>query len=89
MGMTYHPQTDGESEQMNQELNAYLRIFCLNNPGTWKHYLMTAEFAYSNKKHSVTRTIPLYLMMVLSPNHSAKLKRIVKLQRVQGKAMAV
>ena len=28
----YHPQTDGETEQVNQELEIYFRIFCSNNP---------------------------------------------------------
>jgi len=28
----YHPQTDGETERVNQELEIYFRIFCSNNP---------------------------------------------------------
>src|ERR1700724_278478 len=27
----YHPQTDGETERVNQELEIYFRIFCTNN----------------------------------------------------------
>jgi len=34
--MAYHPQTDGETERVNQELEIYFWIFCTNNPKTWK-----------------------------------------------------
>jgi len=28
LSAVYHPQTDGESKRVNQELETYLRIFC-------------------------------------------------------------
>ena len=28
----YHPQSDGATEQINQEIEAYISIFCTNNP---------------------------------------------------------
>jgi hypothetical protein len=36
MSTTYHPQTDGKTERVNQELEIYLRTFCLNETETWK-----------------------------------------------------
>jgi len=30
----YHPQTNGETERVNQELEIYFRVFCSNNPKT-------------------------------------------------------
>ena len=47
MSTAYHPQADGETERVNQELRIYLRIFCSNNPETWKLYLSTVEFAHN------------------------------------------
>ena len=36
MSAAYHPQTDGKTKWMNQELKTYLRIYCSDhlNPGT-------------------------------------------------------
>jgi transposase InsO family protein len=50
----YHPQTDGESERMNQEIEAYLRIYCADHPDTWRNHLTTMEFSHNQRVHSVT-----------------------------------
>jgi hypothetical protein len=67
MSTTYHPQTDGKTEQVNQELEIYLQTFCSNEPETWKHYLPTAEFAHNQKTHSAVKHSPFYLMMGYEP----------------------
>jgi len=35
LSTAYHPQTDSETERVNQELEVYLWIFCQNNPFSW------------------------------------------------------
>ena len=45
----YHPQTDGQTERMNQELEQYLRMFIDHRQEQWPDWLATAEFAYNNK----------------------------------------
>jgi hypothetical protein len=67
MSTVYHPQTDSETERVNQELKIYLRTFCSNKPETWKHYLPTAEFAHNQKTHSAVKHSPFYLMMGYEP----------------------
>ena len=32
LSTAYHPQTDGQTERTNQEIETYLHIFCANNP---------------------------------------------------------
>jgi hypothetical protein len=63
----YHSQTDSETEQVNQELEIYLRTFCSNEPKTCKRYLPTAEFAHNQKTHSAVKHSPFYLMMGYEP----------------------
>jgi len=54
----FHPQTDGQTERVNQELEQYLRMFIDHRQEQWPEWLETAEFAYNNKVHSSTRTLP-------------------------------
>jgi len=54
----FHPQTDGQTERVNQELEQYLRMFIDHRQEQWPEWLGMAEFAYNNKVHSSTRTSP-------------------------------
>ena len=53
--MAYHPQTDGQMERINQELEQYLRVFINHRQEQWLDWLGTAEFAYNNKIHAATK----------------------------------
>jgi hypothetical protein len=50
--MAYHPQTDGVTEQVNQEIEAYLSIYCSAHPTEWKNSLSTLEFTHNNRRHA-------------------------------------
>jgi len=50
----FHPQTDGQMERVNQELEQYLRMFINHKQEQWPEWLGTAEFAYNNKAYSST-----------------------------------
>uniref|UniRef100_A0A0W0G2H2 Putative reverse transcriptase-rnase h-integrase n=1 Tax=Moniliophthora roreri TaxID=221103 RepID=A0A0W0G2H2_MONRR len=67
MSTAFHPQTDGETEQVNQEIEVYLRVFCLKEQTQWKEYLLLAEFAHNNRTHSVLKKSPFYMMMGYHP----------------------
>jgi len=54
----FHPQTDGQTERVNQELEQYLRIFIDHRQEQWPEWLEIVEFAYNNKVHSSTRMLP-------------------------------
>src|SRR5260221_10444897 len=51
---SYHPQTDGQMERVNQEIEAYLRVFVSHQQDDWADWLPLAEFAYNNKVHVAT-----------------------------------
>ena len=57
MSITFYPQTDGQTERVNQELEQYLRIFIDHRQKQWPDWLGTAEFAYNNKAHSSTKIL--------------------------------
>ena len=48
----YHPQSDGVTEQVNQEIKAYLAIYCTSHPEDWLHSLSTLEFTHNNRRHA-------------------------------------
>jgi len=56
LSTAFYPQTNGQTERVNQELEQYLRMFIDHRQEQWPEWLGTAEFAYNNKAHSSTRT---------------------------------
>jgi len=58
LSMVFYPQTDGQTERVNQELEQYLRMFIDHRQKQWPEWLGMAEFAYNNKAHSSTRMSP-------------------------------
>ena len=54
----FHPQKDGQTERMNQELEQYLRFFIEHRQKDWPEWLAAAEFAINNKVHIVTKVSP-------------------------------
>ena len=55
---TFHLQTDGQTERMNQELEQYLRFFIEHRQKDWSEWLAAAEFAINNKVHRATKVSP-------------------------------
>ena len=58
--MAYHPQTDRQTERVNQELEQYLRLYVNHRQTDWSEWLSLAEFAYNNREHSATKMSPFY-----------------------------
>src|SRR5258705_408824 len=58
---SYQPQTDGQMERMNQEIEAYLQVFVSHQQDDWADWLPLAEFAYNNKVHAATHQTPFEL----------------------------
>jgi transposase InsO family protein len=57
----YHPQTDGQTERVNQEIEQYIRLFVNHHQDDWHDLMPTCEFAYNNHVHSSTQQTPFYL----------------------------
>src|SRR6201999_3809543 len=56
----YHPQTNGQTERMNQEIEHYLRDFINYHQNDWHEWLPMAEFVYNDREHSATKVTPFY-----------------------------
>jgi len=57
----WHPQTDRQTECVNQELDQYLRLFVNEQQDDWYDLLPMAEFQHNNHVHSATQQ-PLFLL---------------------------
>ena len=54
----YHPQTDGQTERVNQILEDMLRSCVLNFPEKWDECLPLAEFSYNNSYQESIKMAP-------------------------------
>ena len=60
LSTSHHPQTDGQTERVNQALEQYLRCFVNYQQDDWVAHLSTAEFSYNNTVHASTKISPFY-----------------------------
>ena len=67
MSTAFRPQTDGQTERMNQVLEAYIRTFCNYDMSNWSELLPYAEFAYNNSEASATGFSPFYANFGYNP----------------------
>ena len=67
LSTAHHPQTDGQTEVMNQEVQQYLRLFCAEEQEQWSDWLGLAQFAINNWHHSATKFSPFQLTHTYAP----------------------
>ena len=98
LSTAFHPQTDEQTERVNQELEQYLRMFIDHRQEQWPEWLGTAEFAYNNKVHSSMKTSPFKANYGQDPRmgfegrkkekYAGAEKFIEKMKEIQEKAKA-
>lgn len=54
----YHPETDGQTERVNQVLEDMRRMYVMDQQNQWEKYLPLVEFAYNNSYHSSIQAAP-------------------------------
>ena len=94
----FHPQTDGQTERVNQELEQYLRIFIDHRQEQWPDWLGTAEFTYNNKVHLSTKMLPFKANYRQNPRIGFEIRRkgkyeeakkfVTKMREIQEEAKA-
>jgi len=70
--IAWHPQTNGQTERVNQELNQYLQLFVNKRQDDWYDLLPMAEFQHNNHVHSTTQQPPFLLDTGRIPHMSFK-----------------
>jgi hypothetical protein len=71
---SYHPQTDGQTERMNQVLEDYLCHFCSYYQTNWVTILDIAEFSINNLDSSSLGTSPFFFANGFHPKFSVLTK---------------
>ena len=61
LSSSYHPETDGATERMNQTLEEYIRLFCSYAQDDWAILLPSAELAINNRDATSTGVSPFFL----------------------------
>uniref|UniRef100_A0A3P9IU91 Gypsy retrotransposon integrase-like protein 1 n=1 Tax=Oryzias latipes TaxID=8090 RepID=A0A3P9IU91_ORYLA len=73
----YHPQSNGQAERANQELEAALRCLAAQNNSDWSKYLVWIEYAHNTHPSSATGVSPfeasLGYLPPLFPSHELDL----------------
>ncbi|CAI7843726.1 unnamed protein product [Closterium sp. NIES-54] len=67
MSSAYHPQTDGQTERLNQIVEQLLRAACKDDISKWDAHLPVLEFAYNNATHAATGQTPFFLCYGRNP----------------------
>ena len=71
----FHPQTDEQTKQINQELEQYFRFSIDHRQKNWPEQLALAEFAVNNKIHSATK------VSLFMANYGRKLRMEVNIRK--------
>lgn len=67
MSTAYHPQTDGQSENTNQQMEQYLREYVGYLQDDWVDWLPMAEFAANNHVTAATKCSPFFAVYGRNP----------------------
>jgi hypothetical protein len=75
--IAWHPQTDGQTERVNQEVEQYLRLFANYHQDDWSDWIDIAEFTLNDRIHSAIKHSPFFLMHGFHP-HNPSLARTLE-----------
>jgi hypothetical protein len=74
LSTAFHPQTDGQTERINQTIEQHLRTFCDYLQDDWTDLLPLAEHAYNCTHHSSIGMSPFYANLGYNPRLSISLR---------------
>ena len=78
MTTAFHPQSDGQTERINQILEEYLRYYCSWKQDDWDELLPLAKYAYNSAISETTKMSPFYANYRFEPKQSFELIRKIQ-----------
>ncbi|KIN99019.1 hypothetical protein M404DRAFT_30829 [Pisolithus tinctorius Marx 270] len=67
LSTAFCPQTDSQTEHLNQDLQQYLHLFINNRQVSWSSWLKVAQFSYNNKHQESTSRSPFSVTCSYTP----------------------
>jgi hypothetical protein len=67
LSSSHHPQHDGQTENVNRQLETMLRAYVAKDRNDWADWLKLLEFAYNSNTHTSTGTTPFLLLYGFEP----------------------
>jgi hypothetical protein len=69
LSTSHHPETDGQTERVNQSIECYLRCFISAHPQHWSKWLSLCEFWYNTNWHASLGKSPFELLYGRQPRY--------------------
>jgi hypothetical protein len=69
LSSSYRPQSNGQTERLNQCLETFLRCFVHRTPTRWAKWLSVAEYWYNTTFHSTLGHTPFEVLYGYAPRH--------------------
>jgi len=84
LSTAYHPQTDGQTERQNQNVEQYIRCFASTRQSDWASLLPMAEYVYNSSKHSTTGVSPMMALYGYQPDITPGVEDVADKGKVQS-----
>ena len=75
LSTAFHPQTDRQTEEVNQDIEQYLRLFISHCQDDWPEWITIGEFAYNNKIHLAIQVSLFYTNYGYNPRMGVQPRR--------------
>ena len=77
MSTAFHPQTDRQTEQLNRQINWYIRTYINDQQDDWAKWIKISQFVWNNMISEVTTDSPFRITQSYSPQMGVELAETV------------